>query len=76
MNTMRHREVYLSILYFFLQGIFVPNFDDLHYIFLTEKCGVKKYMYDYLNMLSYFGTIFFTVIYNKYFTKVQVRYLI
>jgi hypothetical protein len=73
---MSHSEIYLCLLYFWLQGLFVPNFDDLHYIFLTEKCGMKKYMYDFLNVLSYVGTIFFTIMYNKYLSGVQVRYLI
>lgn len=44
----------------------VPNFDDLHYIFLTEKCGMKSYMYDYINVVTYIGVLFFTVIYSKY----------
>lgn len=73
---MSHKEVYLSLLYFGLQGLFVPNFDDLHYIFLTEKCGMKKFMYDFLNVFSYIGTIFFTILYNRYLTNVQVRKLI
>lgn len=73
---MSYKEVHLSLLYFGLQGLLVPNFDDLHYIFLTEKCGMKKFMYDFLNVLSYVGTIIFTVVYNKYLTNVQVRTLI
>lgn len=73
---MSHKEIYLCLLYFWLQGLLVPNFDDLHYIFLTEKCGMKKFMYDFLNVFSYVGTIFFTVMYNKYLTRVQARTLI
>ena len=33
-------------------------------------------MYDFLNGLSYIGTIFFTVMYNRYLGKMQVRTLI
>ena len=73
---MSNQEIYLCLLYFWLQGLLVPNFDDLHYIFLTEKCGMKKFMYDFLNAFSYIGTIFFTVMYSKYLSRVQVRTLI
>lgn len=73
---MSHNEIYLCLLYFWLQGLFVPNFDDLHYIFLTEKCGMKKFMYDFLNVFSYVGTIFFTMMYNKYLSRMQARTLI
>lgn len=73
---MSYPQVYLSLLYFGMQGLLVPNFDDLHYIFLTEKCGMKKFMYDFLNVFSYIGTIFFTVLYNKYLFNCQVRKLI
>lgn len=37
---------------------------------------MKKYMYDFLNVFSYIGTIFFTVLYNKYLSKHQARSLI
>jgi len=73
---MSQSEVYLPLIYFALQGIFLPNFDDLHYIFLLEQCGMQKYLYDMLNVLTYVGIIFLTVIYNRYLTNVEVRTLI
>ena len=27
----------MPLIFFFLQGLFVPNFDDLHYVFLTSN---------------------------------------
>lgn len=73
---MANKEIYLSLLYFLLQGILIPNFDDLHYIFLVEKCGMRKFMYDLLNSLTYVGVILITILFNKYLSKVNVRMLI
>ena len=56
--------------------MFVPNFDDLHYVFLTSKVGMEKSTYDFLNILAYVGIIIITMIYNKFLTKVQVYVLI
>lgn len=45
----------------------MPNFDDLHYVFLTEengKVGMPKYVYDYLNIITYVSIIFFTILFN------------
>lgn len=61
---MRYPEIYMALLYFVLQGLLVPNYDDLHYIFLTEKCGITTFMYDFLNVLTFVGTLGLTVAYN------------
>jgi len=37
---------------------------------------MNKYMYDFLNMFSYIGTIFFTLLYNKFLTQVDARRLV
>jgi hypothetical protein len=60
----RYREWYLPIFFFFIVGIVLPSFDDLHYIFLTTKCHMDKYMYDFLNTLTYVSLLGFVVLYN------------
>ena len=37
---------------------------------------MKPYMYDYINVLTYFGVLFFTLIYNRYCTNIEVKTLI
>ena len=68
-ERMRYPEIYMCLVYFVLQGLLVPNYDDLHYIFLTEKCGLTTYMYDFLNLFTYIGTLALTVAYNQYLSK-------
>ena len=35
-SVLKYKEFYLTLVFFFVQGLILPNFDDLHYIFLTE----------------------------------------
>ena len=30
-------EIKMCLLYFLMQGLIVPNFDDIHYMFLTDS---------------------------------------
>jgi hypothetical protein len=50
----------------------MPNFDDLHYIFLTTSCQMDKYLYDFLNILTYVSILFFIILYNQCLTKVEM----
>lgn len=63
-------EFYLSLTFFIIQGILIPNFDDLHYIFLIEVVNMPKYEYDFLNTITYATIIVFAVIYNLCLTRV------
>jgi ABC-type protease/lipase transport system fused ATPase/permease subunit len=54
----------------------MPNFDDLHYIFLTTTCEMEKYTYDFLNILTYVSILFFIVLYNQCLTKVEMWKLV
>ena len=73
---MRYTEVSLCLVYFILQGLCVPNFDDIHYVYLTETCGISSYMYDFLNILAYAGAFVMCIAYNQYLSQYEVRRLI
>ena len=73
---MRYTEVSLCLVYFILQGLCVPNFDDIHYVYLTETCGLSSYMYDFLNILAYAGAFVMCIAYNQYLSQYEVRRLI
>ena len=65
----KFKEWYLPITFFLIQGILIPNFDDLHYMFLTEVVGLPKYEYDFLNIITYVGILFFIVLHNQCFPQ-------
>lgn len=52
-------------------GIFLPNFDDLHYVFLTSTCHMEKYIYDFLNSLTFTTMIALSFIYNACLQRTQ-----
>lgn len=37
---------------------------------------MKKFVYDFLNVFTYLGVVFFTVLYNKHLTSFQVSHLV
>ena len=59
----------MSLAFFWIQGLVIPNLDDLHYVFLTHYAGMPKYEYDFLNILLYISLIIVTLFYNSYFDK-------
>ena len=48
----------------------------MHFVFLTEKCGITNYMYDFLNILTYAGMFVLCVAYNQCLSQFEVRKLI
>ena len=75
-NLFGYKEWYLPLLFFLVIGIFLPNFDDLHYIFLTSVCDVDKYQYDFLNALTFVTLVALAVLYNQCLTGVQAWILV
>jgi hypothetical protein len=75
-NVLRYKEFNLPLVVFLIVGVALPNFDDLHYVFLTEKAGMEKSTYDFLNTLTYVGIIFFTFLYLKLLKDCQVWILV
>lgn len=68
---MKYTEFSLPIIFLFIQGILLPNFDDLHYVFLVETVGMPKYECDFLNTITYGAILIFIFLYNQFLTKVQ-----
>jgi hypothetical protein len=71
-SVLKYKEFFLPLLFFVINGFLLPNFDDLHYVFLTEKCGMSKSTYDFLNIITYVSLIIFIAIYNQFMTGVQI----
>ena len=65
-GVIKHKEMFIPLGFYFIQGILLPNLDDLHYVFLTSKVGMAKSTYDFLNMLTYIGCVFFIFLYKTF----------
>ena len=64
------------MLFFFIQGLIIPNLDDIHYFFLTHDAGMPRFEYNFLNIIVYISVIIVTILYNSYFDKTQVWIMI
>ena len=69
-NLIKYTEFSFPILFLFVQGILLPNFDDLHYVFLVETVGLPKYKYDFLNTITYGAILIYIFLYNQVLPKV------
>ena len=65
-KLLRYTEFCLPLAFLLLQGILLPNFDDLQLTFLVETIGIPKYEYDFLNTITYVAILFFVYIYNRH----------
>ena len=75
-GLLKYKEFSLPLAFLLVQGILLPNFDDLHYVFLVETVGMPKYEYDFLNSITYVATLLFIILYNQFFTRVQIWIMI
>jgi hypothetical protein len=75
-KVLKYPEFSITLLFFWIQGILVPNFDDIHYIFITQAAGMPLYKYDFLNTISYGSLILFVLIYNKFLTQVEAYIMV
>ena len=66
---MKYDEIWLCLAYFVLQGLLVPNFDDMHFVFLTERCNISNYMYDFLNLWTFAGQFCLCIAFNQYLSQ-------
>jgi hypothetical protein len=71
-----YNEFLFPILFFFLQGMVIPNFDDVHYLFLTETNDMPKWKYDFLNCFTYASILLVIFLYGQYFSRAQVWKLV
>ena len=67
-----YKKFFLPVLFFLLQGLVLPKFDDIHYIFLLEEVDMEKYSYTYLNGISYASLLLFTILYGAFFSRSQI----
>ena len=63
-HLLSYQQFLLPIMYFLIQGVIVPNFDDLHYVFLIEVAGIPKWEYDFLNVITYVSMLLFIFLFS------------
>ena len=75
-KALRNEEIHRPLIFFLALGFIVPNYDNIHYFFLLNTCGLTVSEYDMLCVVPYIGLIFGTVLYLKFLRRVEVRNLV
>ena len=75
-RALRNEEIHRPLIFFLMLGFVIPTFDNIHYYFLLNTCGMTLTEYDLLSILSYVGVAIGTLIYLKFLRNVEVWKLI
>ena len=74
--SIQNKEIYRPLIFFFITGFIIPNYDDMVYYFLLNDCKISKDTYAYLNMGQSVGIIMGLAMYVNWLKSVEVWKLI
>ena len=75
-QSMKNKEIYLTLVFFILTGFINPDFGDLMFYFLLDDCKLSQDQYDFLNIMQSVGIIIGIIIYMNYLQNFEVKKLI
>jgi hypothetical protein len=75
-RALANEEIHRPLIFFVLMGLVIPTYDNIHYYFLLNTCGMTTSEYDLLSILNYVGIAFGTLLYLKVLRQVEVWKLI
>lgn len=75
-NTLRHKKILNALTFFFITGMMLPQFEDIQFYFLLNKCGISQAEYDMMNIFQSVGILSGIIIYMAVLTKVEVWKLV
>ena len=64
------------MIFFVMMGLVIPTYDNIHYYFLLNTCGMSTSEYDLLFILNFLGIAIGTVVYLSFLRNVEVWKLI
>ena len=68
-----HREIYLVVIYFLVDGLTNPAFGDYSYFFMMNIIGVSKFMFAIITLIGSICSIIGVLIYNIFLKNSEVR---
>ena len=72
-NALTRKEIYFLVIYFLLDGLTNPSFNDFEYFFLLNVIGISKFFYAMLNMLGNICQVAGVLIYEQWLKNIEVR---
>lgn len=75
-DTLRHKKIMNALTFFFITGMMLPQFEDIQFYFLLNKCGISQAEYDMMNIFQSVGILSGIILYMAVLTKVEVWKLV
>jgi hypothetical protein len=75
-RALENEQIHRPLTFFIMMGLVIPTYDNIHYYFLLNTCGMSPSEYDLLSILNFVGIVVGTIIYLKFLRKVEVWKLI
>ena len=75
-RALENEEIHRPLIFFIMMGLVIPTYDNIHYYFLLNTCGMSPSEYDLLSILNYVGIVIGTIIYLQLLRQVEVWKLI
>ena len=75
-RALKNEEIHRPLVFFVMMGFVIPTYDNVHYYFLLNTCGMSIYQYDMLSILSFVGVAFGTLVYLRFLRNIEVWKLI
>lgn len=71
-----HPEIYLVVIYFLVDGLLDPNFQDYSYFFYMEEVGVSKFMFAMIALVGQVVSVLGVILYERCLKTYEVRYVV
>ena len=75
-DTLKHKKIMNALTFFFITGMMLPQFEDIQFYFLLNKCGISQAEYDMMNIFQSIGILTGIIVYMAKLTKTEVWKLI
>jgi Na+/melibiose symporter-like transporter len=75
-RSITHPEIYLIVIFFLIDGLTNPNFQDYTYFFLMEEVGVSKFMFGMIELVGQIISVAGVVLYEKTLKSLEPRYVV
>jgi len=75
-RALENEEIHRPLIFFIMMGITIPTFDNIHYYFLINTCGMTTSEYDLLYTMNFVGIAIGSVIYLNLLRDIEVWKLI
>lgn len=72
-RSLQRREIYLVVIYFLVDGVLNPSFDDYKYFFLMNVVGISKFWFAMIQLIGQVCSVIGVILYDCFLKLTEVR---